>query len=268
MSYMFKLGVIGVCLFVFATSCKSDKKENVEVENTVSEVEAVLSPVEMIEEAAKKDLFLSYEAIELDMVIRFGGNERLNGKMTFLTNSTKGKIELNDGSFIYYDGDKVFHSPDLKNADAARFDAYTWMYFLLFPNKLSDQGTIWSDVEKLPLNDKTFNAQRLTFEANTGDAPDDWYIVYSEPENNRIEYVAYIVTVNKSTEAAEADPHAIGYSNYKMIDGVPIAHTWNFYEWTKANGLGKVIGNADLNNIKFITTDTDTFNIPEDYIEK
>lgn len=269
MSQIFKFSIICVLLLIVSTSCKSEKKETIEAEASEPIVEnKILTPVETIENAYNKDVFLSNEAIELDMVISFGGKERLNGKMTYLTNSTKGKIELKDGTFIYFDGEKVFHSPNLINDKVARFDAYTWMYFLLFPTKLSDQGTIWSNVEVSKLNDKTYNTQRLTFEANTGDAPDDWYIVYSHPKTNMIDYAAYIVTVNKSTEAAESDPHAIGYSNYKKIDGVPIAHNWEFYEWSKDAGLGKVIGNTTINNVKFVTPTDDTFSIPADFIEK
>jgi len=269
MSQIFKFSIVCVLLLIVSTSCKSEKKETNESEASEPIVEnKILTPVETIENAYNKDVFLSNSAIELDMVISFGGNERLNGKMTYLTNSTKGKIELKDGTFIYFDGEKVFHSPNLINDKAARFDAYTWMYFLLFPTKLSDQGTIWSNVEVSKLNNKTYNTQRLTFEAHTGDAPDDWYIVYSDPKTNMIDYAAYIVTVNKSTEAAESDPHAIGYSNYKMIDGVPIAHNWEFYEWSKDAGLGKVIGNTTINNVKFVTPTADTFSIPADFIEK
>ena len=268
---MLKPFIVCILLLTLVTSCKTEKKDNEKVSTIESPLEITekeLTPIETIEEAYNKDLFLSNVAIESNMVISFGGKERLNAKMTYLTNSTKGKIELKDGTIIYYDGDKVFHSPNLINDKAARFDAYTWMYFLLFPTKLSDQGTIWSNVEASSLNDKTYNAQRLTFEANTGDAPDDWYIVYSDPKTHMMEYVAYIVTVNKSTEAAESDPHAIGYSNYKMIDGVPIAHNWEFYEWSKDGGLGKVIGNTIINNVKFVNPDAHMFTVPADFIEK
>ncbi|WP_407557084.1 DUF6503 family protein [Winogradskyella sp. 4-2091] len=270
MSTILKSSLVCFLLLVISTSCKEENKATPELETPVIEsvAEKKLSATETIEEAYKKDNFLSHDAIEVDMVISFGGNVRLDAKMTYLTNSTKGKIELKDGSSIYYDGAKVFHSADLKNAKAARFDAYTWMYFLLFPNKLNDQGTIWSDVESAELNNKTYNSQRLTFEANIGDAPDDWYIVYSDPKTNLIDYVAYIVTVNKSTEAAEADPHAIGYSNFKMIDDIPVAHNWEFYEWSSTNGLGKVIGDATIRSAKFVKTAPNAFDIPKGFIEK
>ncbi|WP_246293621.1 MULTISPECIES: DUF6503 family protein [Winogradskyella] len=269
MSNMLRSCVFCLFILLLTVSCKNENKQDKEVE--VPELiidEMPMSPIETIEKAYNNEAFLSKEAIELDMVISFGGQERLDAKMTYLTNSTKGKIELKDGSFIYYDGDKVFHSSDLKNDKAARFDAYTWMYFLLFQNKLSDQGTIWSELETSELNNKMYDTQHLSFEANTGDAPDDWYVVYSDPETHMVEYVAYIVTVNKSKEAAESDPHAIGYSNFKTIDGIPFAHNWEFYEWTKDGGLGKVIGEATLKNIKFVTPEADTFTIPEGFIEK
>ena len=269
MSYLFKSSVLCLILLMCVTSCKNENKQDKEVE--VPELiidDEPMSPIETIEKAYNKEAFLSKEAIELDIVIGFGGKERLDAKMTYLTNSTQGKIELKDGTFIYYDNDKVFHSPDLKNEKAVRFDAYTWMYFLLFPDKLSDQGTIWSELETAELNGKMYNKQGLTFEANTGDAPDDWYVVYSDPETHMLDYVAYIVTVNKSTEAAEADPHAIGYSNFKTIDGVPFAHNWEFYEWTKDGGLGKVIGEAAIKDVKFVTPDINTFKVPEGFVEK
>ncbi|NRD18429.1 hypothetical protein HNV08_00095 [Winogradskyella eckloniae] len=270
MSSIFKLGFACLMVLALTTSCKNENKVTPELETPTVKTEAkkAISSIEAIEKAYKKDKFLAHNAIEVDMVISFGGQVRLDAKMTYLTNSTKGKIELKDGSSIYYDGARVFHSADLKNEKAARFDAYTWMYFLLFPNKLDDQGTIWSDVESAKLNNKTYNSQRLTFEANTGDAPDDWYIVYSDPQTHLMDYVAYIVTVNKSTEAAEADPHAIGYSNYKMIDGIPVAHNWEFYEWSSANGIGKVIGDATIRSAKFVTTAPTTFDIPEGFVEK
>ncbi|RCW93454.1 DUF6503 family protein [Winogradskyella arenosi] len=269
MSHILKSSFYCMLLLTCFSSCKNENKSPIveETPELIIEQEPA-SPIETIEKAYNKDEFLSKAAIQTDIVINFGGQERLNATMTYLTNSTQGKIALNDGTFIYYQDDKVFHSPDLVNEKAVRFDAYTWMYFLLFPNKLSDDGTIWSDVESLKLQDKIYNAQTLTFEANTGDAPDDWYVVYSDPKTHMIDYVGYIVTVNKSKEAAESDPHAIGYSDYKTIDGVPVAHQWEFYEWTKAGGIGKVIGDATLSNVKFVTLDEETFKVPENFIEK
>ena len=224
--------------------------------------------VKQIEKAHQKDEFLSKKAIEFNINLSFGGKERLNAKMTLLTNSTKGLLELNDSSKIYYTNEKVYHSPNLKNEKGVRFDAYTWSYFMLFPYKLSDEGTNWSAVEELKLADKNYNTQKLTFGQDIGDAPDDWYLVYSNPKTKIIEYAAYIVTAKKTVQEAEADPHAIQYTNYKTVNGVPLATEWVFWGWTKDKGLSKELGKATLSNFKFIAETDGLFNAPSGYIEK
>lgn len=132
---------------------------------------------EAVEMAHKKEAFLSHQAVSFNLLLKFGGNERLNGKITLLTNSNKGLIELPDGNKIIYKGDSVFCSPELANQKGVRFDAYTWSYFFLFPYKLTDEGTLWNDYPAKKINDSLFLSQKLTFKDGTGDAPDDWYVV-------------------------------------------------------------------------------------------
>ena len=254
-----------IVVLILFTNCNEQPEKN---KTQKQQIFKELTWLEKTEKAHKKEDFLAHDAIALDMTVNFGGNERLNGRMTFLTNSTKGKIELKDGTAIYFDGSKVFHSPDLKNEKAARFDAYTWMYFLLFPSKIGDDGAVLKDLGQLQLNDVAYNAQHLSFKSNVGDAPDDWYVIYSHPETNLIDYAGYIVTANKSLEAAEADPHAIGYEDYKSIYGIPVPQSWKYYEWTKEKGLGKEIGFANLNNVEFVDVNASTFAIPEGFLEK
>ncbi len=260
---------LSVFALVLVLGCKDNNKTNTpEPTKDAPTASVTLSPVEQMEKVHHKTEFLSKDAILFDLKIQFGGKERLDGTMTLLTNSTKGKLELTDGTAIYFDGDTVYHSPDLKNPSGARFDAYTWMYFLLFPTKMSDPGTVWSQPETTEMNGNTYTQQKLSFKPETGDAPDDWYEVYSNPETHEIAYLGYIVTANKTVEAAEASPHAIGYTNYVAIDNVPIPMAWTFYEWTKNSGLGDTIGHAKLANVKFVETTEHTFSAPDDFIKK
>lgn len=221
--------------------------------------------VEKIEQAHQKEKFLSKEAIQFNIKLDFGGKERLNAKMTLLTNSTKGILELKDGAKIIFNQDKVFYSPDVPNEKSVRFDAYTWGYFFLYPSKLSDPGTKWNAYDNKEADHNNYNTQKLTFESGTGDAPDDWYVVYANKKDNLIEKAAYIVTLNGNKEEAEKNPHAIQYLDYKEIDGVPIATKWLFWEWKEGKGLTKAIGNATLTDIQFITVAEDTFTPAADF---
>ena len=76
------------------------------------------------------------------------------------------------------------------------------------------------------------------------------------------------MTFGKSKDKAEADPHAISYSDYVVVDEVPFAKDWKFWGWNEKDGFGKdQIGAAQLTNFEFLDTDRTTFNVPADYVE-
>jgi hypothetical protein len=221
--------------------------------------------VATVEEAHQYDAFTDKGAVQFDIVLLFGGTERLNGTITALSNSTKARIDYKDGRTLIYDGDKVY-AADAENSSSKRFAAYTWPYFFLFPYKMSDAGTNWNPYEQNTLNGESYNTQKLTFEAGTGDDPEDWYITYANPETNLIEVAAYIVTAGKTRAEAEEDPHAISYHNYKEVAGIPIAHAWKFWSWRTEKGLTEQLGEATLSNVRFVEADDALFAQPEGYV--
>ncbi|APZ48160.1 hypothetical protein BW723_13240 [Polaribacter reichenbachii] len=252
---------------LFIISCKKNVVTT-ETSNKTKEVIAEKTFAEKIEIAHNKNNFLKQEAIQFDALIEFGGNEIFNANITISTTSDIAKIAYKNGDFMYVDKQNVFVSPSLKDNSGVRFHAYTWSYFFLYPYKLSDHGTKWDDNFKTSEANNSFNTAKLSFEANTGDAPDDWYIVYTNKDNNMLDHVAYIVTAGKTKAEAEADPHAIKYLDYKQIDGVPFATNWEFLEWGLEKGLTKKIGSGKITNIKFVTGFRNSFTIPKDFIKK
>lgn len=249
-----KFFVIGILFFTISfSSCNSTTSQ----ENSF---------VKKIEIAHQKKIFFESQAVKFDLNLEFGGKKRLNATITSSTHSEYAIIELKNGGKILINKDKVYCSPDLVENKKIRFDAYTWTYFFQFAYKLSDFGTIWTDYNDQ--NNLNFNTKKLSFEANIGDAPDDWYILFSDKKNNLIDHVAYIVTANKTKEQAEVDPHAIQYLDYKNINGVPIAHQWIFWEWRKKEGLTKQLGNGKISNVQFVDMSSKELKIPENYIEK
>ena len=73
-----------------------------------------------------------------------------------------------------------------------------------------------------------------------------------------LEGAAYIVSFGKELEKAEADPHAIRFSNFVTVAGAPFATKWTFHNWSLENGYTDVLGEAKISNIKFADT-PDTF---------
>ncbi|MCG1036508.1 hypothetical protein [Polaribacter sargassicola] len=257
-----------ISAFSLFISCQKQAKKEVTV--TENKTEEIVAPTfaENIEKAHKKADFLKHEAIQYNTVIEFGGNEIFNATITVSTTSDIAKIVYKNGDEIYVNKEKTFVSPSLKENPQVRFHAYTWNYFFLFPYKLNDNGTIWDDNFKTNETENPYNTAKLTFEANTGDAPDDWYVVYENKETNLLNHAAYIVSLGKTVEAAEADPHAIKYIDYSTIDGIPFATNWEFYGWNLNEGLTTKIGSAVLTDIKFVEGFRENFKVPENYIAK
>lgn len=219
-------------------------------------------------DAHKSDTFFRHHAISFDINLRFNGKQRLKGRMTLLTNSSKAKIVYDDEKQIIVDGSKVWASPDLEQKPSRiRFDAYTWSYFFLFPYKLNDPGTQWTPSPNAKLDKREYTTQKLGFESGTGDAPDDWYIVFQNKETQMLEAAAYIVTANKTLIEAEEDPHAIRYENYVEIEGVPLSTSWTFWEWRTNKGLTKQLGQGDITNLEFVEVGDDFFDIPTGFYE-
>lgn len=274
---MYYQSILSFLLFSFLISCNTTSTEETTapITDTKEAVTTEVAPkkhknenafVADVEEAHQRAAFLAKKAIQFDIVLTFGGNERLNGTILTTTDSRQGLITYKNGQKVYFNEDKVYYSPEMENPKRIRFGAYTWPYFFLFPYKLSDPGTNWMAYESSTLNDQEYATQKLTFDAGTGDDPGDWYIVYADKENHLIDVGAYIVTAGGKTQAeAEADPHAIQYKNYTMVDGIPIAKNWIFWAWRKEGGLTEELGAATLSNIKFVETDEKTFVVPDNF---
>ncbi len=218
-----------------------------------------------IEKTHKKNQFLSHKAVSFYIDISFGGKKRLDGKITMLTNSSKIRIDKNDETKLIYDGKNVYLCPEDANSKGARFDMFTWSYFFGLPYKLNDPGTNIERKEDRELNNRTHTTAKLTFDAGTGDAPDDWYILYADPSTRLLQAAAYIVTYgsNGDTTKAESDPHAIYYKDYITLNDIPFATKWEFYGWTSEKGITDKIGEAVISDITFLEEESEIFTTPE-----
>lgn len=265
--------ILILSIFAFI-GCKEDQKnEKTNEEVIMTEPDGgigngAVSPASAfaqgIESAHNKEDWSANKAVSFDISLNFGGQERLRGKVTTLTNSAMVRIDKNDNTQLIYDGKQVYLCPATADAKGARFDMFTWQYFFSLPFKLTDPGTRWEQMESMKMDNNTYDLGKLSFEANVGDAPDDWYVLYQERETGLLHAAGYIVTFGSGDqEKAAQDPHAIVYSNYKVVDGVPIATKWTFHKWSLKDGFGEKLGEATLSNIVFFNAEDKLFEKPE-----
>lgn len=248
---------------------KKDSPENERITETDgrSGNEAVSPAVafaQNIEAAHNKQAWEAKKAVSFDINLSYGGHQRLAAKITSLTNSTGVRVDKKDSSKLIYNGKDVFLSPANANDKGARFDMFTWNYFFSLPFKLTDPGTNWELLDSLQVDETPYTAGKLSFGENVGDAPDDWYVIYQQPETGLLHAAAYIVTFGKAKDKAEENPHAIVYHDYKKVDEIPVATKWTFHNWDNENGIGEQLGEATISNIKFFDAKDEFFAKPED----
>ncbi|MGB5927551.1 MAG: hypothetical protein WBH03_05225, partial [Cyclobacteriaceae bacterium] len=97
----------------------------------------------------------------------------------------------------------------------------------------------------------------------TGDSPDDWYIIYKEPDTDKLKAMSYIVTYGNTVEKASEAPHVIVYDDYQEVDGTMLARSWKFYNWSEEKGIqGDSIGYVTVSNLSFTEVADSLFTEP------
>lgn len=217
-----------------------------------------------VESAHAGATWAAREALTSGIAVEFGGNRLLEGTLTLAPDAGHTRIERADGAVLVFDGETAWVAPADAEWPMARFHALTWPYFLAAPYKLDDPGARLEPLGERDLFGAPHEAARLTFEPGTGDAPDDWYVLYRDPATGRLAAMAYIVTYGGTREEAEKEPHAIVYREHVDVEGVPVPRSWDFYMWSEEQGVhGEPIGRVELTGPRFVETDETTFQAPE-----
>ncbi len=97
---------------------------------------------------------------------------------------------------IAWDGAQAWSLLEDPDAVPARFWALTPYYFVAMPFVLSDPGVQLERLDEDPTGAGFPGAHvvRATFDAGTGDAPDDYYILYLDPHSSRLLALRYVVS--------------------------------------------------------------------------
>ncbi len=243
-----------------------------EAENHEEEVKAFVGE---IEEAHGMSNWPAGKVLKVDISFAPPGQEFVKGTMWM--NSTFAKQRFVDGKGHVYGFDaETAWKEDAKTPSMAgpgtRFLLPTLAYFVGAPFKLSDPGVnLELKEEQMVLTEggEAYDAAKMTFDAGVGDAPDDWYVVYKNPETGVMEGMAYIVTYSKSREEAEETPSCVVYKNYTDVNGLKLSQDWTFYYWDEEKGgSGEPKYLATVRKMTFVDGDDSLFSMPEGGVEE
>ena len=209
--------------------------------------------IQPIEQAHNESAWDARREVRADFVLSVGDRPPMRGRMWTMTDVGRVRMEIDGGPTLVFDGSRAWVSPADVEFPRARFHLLTWPYFLAAPFKLDDPGTRIESLGELPLREgEPMPAAKLTFGEGVGDTPDDWYILYRDPQTRRLVAMAYIVTYGTPAEQAADEPHAIVYDGFKAVDGAVVSTDWQFYHWSRQTGIhGESMGRMKLRHVQF-----------------
>ncbi len=144
----------------------------------------------------------------------------------------KTKIESKDWS-IGYDGKGVWLlKHNLGYEGNPQFYHNLMFYFYAMPFVLADPGTNYTAIKPTELDGKMYNGFKVNFDNGIGDSSKDEYILYFDPQTNKMVWLAYTVTFMDQKKSD--DWHYIKYDKWQDVNGLllPEKITW----WNVENG--------------------------------
>ena len=204
------------------------------------------------------------QALRADFTIRFG-DKSWEGTFTVDRDMSLVRLDAKDGTTVVFDGKEVWMTPPDSKFSGPRFWIFTPPYFALLPFKLRDNGAHLASVGSKAIDGAPYDVAKLTFAAGTGDAPDDWYLLFRDPKTGRLDATAYIVTYARDAAKSALEPHILRYLDFKTVDGVTLSTRWQFFNWNEGQGQhGGMLGEWTMANVKFVPATPATFQRPDE----
>lgn len=130
---------------------------------------------------------------------------------------------------IGFDGTQVWVTPDTVDASRARFYHNLYFYFYAMPFVVGDPGAFYEEVEPRTLDGKTYKGIRVSYGEGVGDAPDDNYIVWFDPETYRMDWLMYTVTYRSGEPSDKFS--LIKYSEWKTFNGIVLPTSLQWFQY-------------------------------------
>lgn len=243
-------------IFLFCSCAEDAPLEYPKHANTSAEEEDDLRPaaIRLAEAGHHKSEMQPKSVLAFD--IFWSNRNAMRAQLTQRIDGSAIYIRYASGTQAWWDSREVHFSPvpgDTLTQEQARFDLRAWHYWSCLPYKLNDPGTHWQVLPDRTLGTQACAVGRLTFDPGTGDTPDDWFAVFIGRDDQLVQGAAYVATFDhaSASEAAKS-PNMIRYGDYRLVDGIPMAHRWSFTGWqTETLGSGAALGAAVISNIRF-----------------
>lgn len=273
-----------IALFVISACSQPSKNNQVDlegwtpnswIENRVSVAEERLNKTtagskmwEAIEAHGGLDKWFSNGPISFRFDYQpIGGGTRRNSYQTVDQWSVKVIHKwLEDESVSFgWDGENAWTFPDTAEVSMnPRFWSATPFYFLGLPFVLADEGINYEELPTQELDGAFYDLVKVTYQTGTGDAPDDFYVIYINQKTKLMGALRYIVSYpGFFPNGGHSNEKIMIISALSEVEGIKLAEGYKTF-WWKDESVGEHITNIDVLDVSF-TNDLDKnfFKMPE-----
>lgn len=283
-------------LFLFILSCKETKKPTQEsLVNEVTETNIISIPKSWVDgrvNKAKEKLGTS-EAGEIvwNAMEAHGGLDRwyANGPLSFRFNyqPLDGKTARDSYQTVDTWSNRAVHTSatdstahfgwtgeqawvKAKDSTAFEYDTKFWaltpLYFYGQPFVLNGEGVNLELLPEVTYKQQKQDVVKVTFDAGTGDAPDDYYILYFSKESHKLVAIRYIVSYPEYfKDGGHAPEKFMEVMGENTVNGILFPTSYKTYWLTKDKKPGEYITQIDVSNVSFENDlPKDFFDVPKD----
>ena len=160
-------------------------------------------------------------------------------------------VKAKDSTFFEYD---------------TKFWALTPLYFYGQPFVLNGEGVNLELLPEVTYKQQKQDVVKVTFDAGTGDAPDDYYIFYFSKESHKLVTIRYIVSYPEYfKDGGHAPEKFMEVMGENTVNGILFPTSYKTYWLTKDKKPGEYITQIDVSNVSFENDlPKDFFDVPKD----
>jgi hypothetical protein len=146
-----------------------------------------------------------------------------------------------------------------------RFWSLTPYFFMGQPFVLEGKGTNLELLDQEEYKDKLYHVVKVTFDSGTGDAPDDYYILYFDTRSRKLAVMRYIVSYPGYFKKGEHLPEKfVELLGEQTVEGITFPEKYKTYWLNEENGPGEHITDIKLSEIEFLPElESSYFDVPE-----
>ena len=139
------------------------------------------------------------------------------------------------GMSFGFDGQDAWKGgPDEESGMSPRFWSLTPYYFVGLPFVLADEGINFEELAPTELDGTEYTPIKVTYAAGTGDADQDYYVLYLDPATNQLRALNYIVSYPGFFEEGTHLPEKLmRIKGYEVVDGIALPTGYSTY-WSDA----------------------------------